>query len=33
MAAAVLATIPTLLAYLFIRKQIRSVLTEGAVKG
>lgn len=33
MAAATLATIPTLLAYLFIRKQILSVLTEGAVKG
>lgn len=33
MAAAALATIPTLLAYLFIRKQILSVLTEGAVKG
>lgn len=30
MAAAALAT---LLAYLFIRKQILSVLTEGAVKG
>lgn len=33
MAAAALATLPTLLAYLFIRKQILSVLLEGAVKG
>jgi sn-glycerol 3-phosphate transport system permease protein len=33
MAAATLATLPTLLAYLFIRKQILSVLLEGAVKG
>ena len=29
MVAVALATIPTLLAYLFIRKQILSVLTEG----
>jgi sn-glycerol 3-phosphate transport system permease protein len=33
MAASTLATLPTLLAYLFIRKQILSVLLEGAVKG
>jgi ABC-type glycerol-3-phosphate transport system permease component len=33
MAAATLATLPTLIAYLLIRKQILSVLTEGAVKG
>jgi sn-glycerol 3-phosphate transport system permease protein len=33
MAAAALATLPTLVAYLSIRKQILSVLLEGAVKG
>lgn len=33
MAAAALATIPTLLAYLAVRKHILSVLLEGAVKG
>lgn len=33
MAAAALATLPTLLAHLFIRKQVLSVLLEGAVKG
>ncbi|TCJ19929.1 carbohydrate ABC transporter permease [Rubrobacter taiwanensis] len=33
MAAAALATLPTLLAYLFIRRQILNVILEGAVKG
>ena len=33
MAAATLATLPTLVVYLSIRKQILSVLLEGAVKG
>jgi sn-glycerol 3-phosphate transport system permease protein len=33
MAAAALATLPTLVAYLSMRKQILSVLLEGAVKG
>lgn len=33
MAAATIATVPTLLAYLLIRRKILSVLLEGAVKG
>lgn len=33
MAAAAIASLPTVLAYLFVRKQIIAVLLEGAVKG